>query len=525
MAFSIGRTCTVAAVYCCVSILIAYASNRRRRSSNDYLNATRSLPTWIASISFLACNCGALEVLGLSGIAFRYGVQAFHFYWIGAIPAMIFFSFVVIPAYVESGARSMPEFLGQRFGPKVRLLNAVAILISTVLYAGISLYALAEVTHIASDWPFLWAIFIFGSIVLAYVLIGGFRATVYNEVLQFLFMSAGLLPLLYFTREANLHGFANVGQYWHVWRATPIASTKSQVDLIGVVLGLGGAISFSYWCTDYGLIQRALAAPDLESARRVPLIAGFGKLLFATVVVVPVLLMNGHIQAWPAGGALDETAPALIKTLYGPRLAGIGITALIAGLLNGLAANVSAFSSLWTGEIYRPFLSPHRAESHYIRIGRVASVCCVGIGFLVALWTRSFENLSAFVLLIFSLFVVPFFAVLLIGLTSRRVTAASAIGGAVVGILTGAAAQIVFAERWIPSGSRLSANFYSAIFSFAAAALICSAPQLLSRKTRLSKPQQDTPVTKSIQLTASPMVWCLAGALLVVCLIANVLWW
>jgi solute:Na+ symporter, SSS family len=524
LAFSIVVTFTIVSLYCCVSICIAYASARFHRSSNDYLNATGALPTWVASISFLACNCGALEVLGLSGIAFRYGVQAFHFYWIGAIPALIFLSFVMIPAYLQSGARSMPEYFGQRFGPKVRLLNAFAILIASALYTGISLYGLAEVTHITMNWPFLLAILVFGSIVLAYVLIGGFRATVYNEVLQFLFMLAGLLPLLYFSHKAHYGGFIHAGQYWHMWRETPIVSSTSQLDLVGVLVGLGGVISFSYWCTDYGLVQRALTARDLESARKVPLIAGFGKLLFAIVVVVPVILMSGHIQAKP-GAALDETSPALIATLYGRRLLGVGIAALIAGLLNSLAANISAFSSLWTGEIYRPFLSSERPESHYRNVGRVASISCVAIGIFVALWTRSFENLSAFVLLIFSLFVIPFFAVLLSGVISRRTTATSAVAGAGAGILAGGGIQLAFAERWLPSGSRLSANFHSAIVSFAAAALVCNAGHLLSLLRRSPIQPVNIDAMRPTRPKASITVWCLAGTLLVVCVVANVLWW
>ena len=509
MVFSLSLTLTIIAAYCCVSILIAYASNPQDGSSNDYLNATRSLPTWVASISFLACNCGALDVLGLSGIALRYGVQAFHFYWIGAIPALIFFSLVMVPAFVESGARSLPEYLGQRFGPKMRLLNAVAILISTALYTGISLYALAEVTRIASNWPFLLSIVLFGSIVLAYVLTGGFRATVYNEVLQFLFMVAGLLPLLYFSHRVQAGKFMHAGQYWHVWRATPPISAMTQLDLVGVVLGLGGVISFSYWCTDYGLVQRALAARDLESARRVPLYAGFGKMLIAFVIVVPVILMSGHLHSRP-GTAMDETAPLLIATLYGPRLIGLGIAALIAGLLNSLAANISAFSSLWTGEIYRPFINRHRTESHYRNVGRAASVCCVSIGILVAYWTRSFENLSAFVLLIFSLFVAPFFAVLLTGFISKQTTTRSAIGGAIAGVLAGGGIQLAFAERWLPSGSRLSANFYSAIVSFAAAALICNAPQLLSRNAPSPHRPQHIPAPHPAQPSISMTVWGLA---------------
>jgi SSS family solute:Na+ symporter len=374
------------------------------------------------------------------------------------------------------------------------------------------------------NWPFLLAILVFGSIVLAYVLIGGFRATVYNEVLQFLFMFAGLLPLLYFSHKAHYGGLLHTGQYWHLWRQTPTVSSTSQLDLVGVLVGLGGVISFSYWCTDYGLVQRALTARDLESARKVPLIAGFGKLLFAIVVVVPVLLMSGHIQYKP-GTALDETSPALIATLYGRRLLGVGIAALIAGLLNSLAANISAFASLWTGEIYRPFLSSHRKESHYRNVGRVASVFCVATGILVALWTRSFENLSAFVLLIFSLFVIPFFAVLLTGLISRKASASSAIAGAGAGIVAGGSIQLALAERWLPSGSRLSANFYSAIVSFAAAALVCNAPHLLTLLGRSPITTPNINATKPTQPKASITVWCLAGTLLVVCVVANILWW
>lgn len=524
LTFTFKLTSTIIAIYFCLSIVIAYASRRQGRSSNDFLNATRSLPTWVAAMSFLACNCGALDVLGLSGIALRYGVQAFHFYWIGAIPALIFMSFVMIPVYVKSSARSVPEYLGQRFGPRLRLLNAASVLVSTALYVGISLYALAEVTDIAFGWSFFSTVVLFGSVVLAYVLTGGFRATVYNEILQFLYMFAGLLPLLYFTHKVSGVCLLHAGQYWHVWSATPVVSSKAQVDLIGVVAGLGGVVSFSYWCTDYGLVQRALTARNLEAARKVPLLAGFGKILFSFVIVVPVVLMSGQLHK-RFGMALDETIPTLIATMYGPRLVGVGITALMAGLLNSLASNISAFSSLWTGEIYRPFLNPHRTESHYRNVGRAASVCSVAIGIVVALWTRNFENLSALVLLIFSLFIAPFFAVLLTGSLSRRTTMGNAIGGALAGFVAGGGIQFAYAERWLTSGSRLSANLYSAIVSFAAAVIVCNAPALLWRRRRMTRHQQEISPIKPTRQKPSVAVWCLAGALLITCVAANGFWW
>jgi SSS family solute:Na+ symporter len=511
----------VISTYVGVSVVLAWASRTRWEESNDYLNATGSLPTWIASISFLATNCGALEILGLSGIAFRYGVQAFHFYWIGAIPAMIFVSFVILPVYVRSGVHSVPEYLGQRFGPSVRLLNAFTILISTAVYAGISLYALAEVMHMAASWSFLAGISTFASIVLAYVLIGGFRATVYNEVLQFLFMFAGLVPLLYLTR--NIHPEEG-GEYWHVWHATPIYSGTQQLDLIAVLVGLGAVIGTSYWCTDFALVQRALTARTLEGARRVPLFAGFGKLVFSFIVVTPVVLMRGHLHH-SSDAALDETSPSLISTLYGPRIFAVGIVALMAGLLNSLAGNVSAFAALWTQEIYRPFVRRGRSESHYLVVGRVASVSCIAIGISAAFATRAFENLSAFVLLIFSLFVVPFFAVVLMGVLSRQGSTANALAGATAGIVTGGLAQLAFAKAWLPSGSKLEANFYAAIFSFSAAAIVCNLPVARLPGTGMTEENVVLPTINWAREKPSPTLWCLGGILLGACLLANVLWW
>jgi len=506
-------------VYLCASIGLALLPSRRRRTANDYLNATGSLPTWIASLSFLASNCGALEVLGLSGIALRYGVQAFHFYWIGAIPAMIFVSFVVIPVYVRSGVRSVPEYLGQRFGASVRFLNACTILISTALYAGISLYALAEVMHSAAGWPFIAGVGTFASIVLAYVLIGGFRATVYNEVLQFLLMFVGLFPLLYLTRSLPTAVRTQTGEYWHAWQGTPFVSNTQQLDLIAVVVGLGVIISFSYWCTDFGLVQRALTARSLESARLVPVFAGFGKLLFGFIVVVPVVMMSGRLHI-PVGTALDETVPTLIAVLYGPKLLCVGIAALIAGLLNSLSGNTSAFASVWVEELYRTLLCPARPESHYVVVGRVASVALIAIGVAAAFATRSFENLSAFVLLIFSLFVVPFFAVVLTGMVSRRASMWNALGGATAGILSGGLAQVAFGRGWLPAGSKLEANFYAAIVSFVAAMLVCNLR--FSRGTTSLAP---APTSFAALVKPSALLVCLAGVLLGVCLILNILWW
>ena len=495
---------------------------RAQGTANDFLNASRSLPTWIASVSFLACNCGALEILGLSGIAARYGVQAFQFYWIGAIPALIFVSVIILPNYIQSGVTSVPDYLGKRFGSGIRLLNSSATLISTALYGGISLYGLAEVMHVAAQWPFVLGVFTFSPIVLIYVAIGGVRATVYNEVLQFLFTLAGLAPLLYLTRDLRVRATLPT-EYWHLWRATPLFSSARQVDCVGVVVGLGLVISFSYWCTDFALMQRALTARTLESARRVPLIAGFGKLLVSFMVVFPVLAMEAHMDAhsWFSTGPLDETAPSLISTLFSPNLVWVGIAALMAGLLNTLASNVSAFTSIWTEEIYRPFLRPRCSESHYIIIGRIASIACIFLSIGGSFATQRFESLSEFVLLLFSLFVVPFFAVILTGVTSQRGTSRSACWGASAGIITGAIVHLAYEEGWLRLGSQLNASFYGAIASFSVAFALCN----LSAMGRPEHRGSTTDVIPWREIRSSPMLWSLGIALLATCLLLNVLWW
>jgi SSS family solute:Na+ symporter len=345
----------------------------------------------VASLSFLACNCGALEVVGLSGITARYGVQAFHFYWVGAIPAMVFMGLVLLPVYESNEVRSVPEYLGKRFGQGTRLLQACSLLVSTALFAGLCLYMVAQVMQVAAGWSLPVGAGVFAAVVLVYVLRGGFRATVYNEILQFVLMVAGMAPLLYFTHKHRPEAAAAIGQRWHVWQATPVLSGSSSVDLVGVVIGLGFVVSFSYWCTDFVLVQRALSATSLETARRVPIIAGFGKLVFSMLVVLPVLYADGSARI--AAGALDRTMPEMIVTLYGPKLFWLGIAALIAGLVNGFASNVAAFSAVWTQEIYRPVLRPGRSERHYIAIGRVAYAMCVMLSLGTAYLTLHFDGL------------------------------------------------------------------------------------------------------------------------------------
>lgn len=511
----------IAAYFAC-TLLIAIRSFRKQRTSNDFLNETGNLPTWVATLSFLAANCGALEIVGLCGVAARYGVQAFHFYWIGAIPAMIFVSFVVLPVYQRSGVRSVPEYLERRFGRRLRLLNATALLGSTCLTAGISLYALAVTLHVFTGWTFATCALVAAGVAMTNVLTGGLRGTMRTEILHFFIMVAGLLPMLYLSLHRGGYQAWSWSTRVHLWRATPLLSTKAPVDLIGVVVGLGVVIGFSYWCTDFLLMQRALTARSDKAARQVPLYAGFGKLLFSFLVVMPVLLAG---QSLPSAvtGALDQTAAMLMRSLYDPRFLALGILALVASLMTGLGGNIAAFAALWTQEIYRSALRPHRTEEHYILVGRVASAICIMLSLGGAYATLYFESLAEFMLAIFSLTLVPFFAVVITGVVSRRATSSAAFAGALCGIVMGGLTQVAYHAHWLHSGSELNANFHTAIVSFAAAFIVCVAGSRM--KTAERRPlHAGTGYAEAAIFPASKMLYVLAALLLSCCVAFNILW-
>jgi solute:Na+ symporter, SSS family len=503
--------------------LVTIRFTRHQNTANGFMNATGSLPTWVATVSFLAANCGALEIVGLSGIAARYGVQAFHFYWIGAIPAMVFVSFVMLPIYQKSGVRSVPEYLERRFGRRVSLLNAFSLLASTCLTAGISLYALSEILHVFGGWTFTTCALVSALVVMTNVWIGGFRATVRTEILHFFVMLIGLVPMLYL----SVHLSASRAEIWttqcHLWRMTPLSSTHSPVDLVGVIFGLGIVVSFSYWCTDFLLLQRALAARTTEAARRVPLYAGFGKLLFSFIVVLPVVLAGRSIKA-SGSGALDQTSPVLMQLLYSPKYLPLGILALVAALMTSLGGNVSAFASLWTQEIYRRSLRPNQSEQHYILIGRLASVLCLSLSLVSAYATLHFESLSEFMLVIFSLTVVPFFAVVVIGAFSRRRSSTGALTGVLCGIAAGGSAQIAYRMHWLHAGSDLSANFYTALVSFSTALIVSIAGNLLFSDGRQLLSDHQVDFNTRFVRPPSMALYVVAGLLLACCALLNVIW-
>ena len=510
-------------IYFAVTVAIGWFSRRARSSANSFLNATRSLSLPVVSLSYLAANCGALDILGLNAAAAQYGVQAFHFYWIGAIPAMIFLSLWVMPVYRRSGIRSVPEFFEQRYGPDVRLLNACVVAITRLLLGGINLYAMAQVLEAILGLPFLSGVLLSAGVVLASVLLGGIRATMYNSIFQLGLMLAGLLPLvLHYAKGRASLPFADHGLRVHVWAATPLYSTSSTLDAIGVVIGLGFVLSFGYWCTDFVLMQRAFTARTDTGARLVPVWSGFGKLFFSMIGVLPGLAAVAAIPGLGKSVRYDQALPLLMRMTYGPVMLGLGLTALVAGLMSGLAANISAFSALWTQDIYRRSIRTHESENHYLWMGRLAYLLAAIVGGVTSYSTILFGDLMEHVQLLFSIFASPFWAIFLLGILSRRVDARGATAGFMSGACTGIAHVAAFGFGWIHYGSVMNMTFHGAIYSFTTALIV----GLLASKGTSDERQRGIMVLDpSVAFgDGTLLIWCLSVLLLSAAVALNVYW-
>jgi SSS family solute:Na+ symporter len=452
-------------------LLVGWFTRRKSRSANDYLNASRALPLWIVSIAFLAVNCGALEVLGLSAMAAEFGVQAFQFYWIGAIPGIVFLALWMMPVYFKSDIRSIPDFLRLRYGEGVQIVNATSHALLMVMLAGISLYAMGQTLHAIFGLHFAVSITLTSVVVSTYVLLGGLRATIYNEVLQLIVMLIGLLPLFVQTYRSGLVASRTAGMVGHLWTAMPNASNASAFDKVGTVIGLGFVLGFSYWGTDFVLIQRALASRTSREARMVPILAGLGKLAFSFLVVLPGLASRTLVPHIGTTVRFDEALPSLMRTFYGPVMLGFGLTALASSLLSSLAANLSGFTAVWTQDIYRKWLRPDRNERHYKVMGYWATVFAIFSSMAFSSVSYYFTNLMEHIQLLFSLFSAPFLAIFLLGMISKRITARGVLIGFISGMVASACHEMLILIHYLHYGGIMNANFHGAIYGFAFAAL------------------------------------------------------
>lgn len=440
---------SIIGVYFTFVLGIGYFIKKGIKNSHDFLATSKSVPLWITSLAFISANLGAQEVMGMAASGAKYGMMTAHFYWIGAIPAMLFLGIFMMPFYYGSKARSVPEYLKLRFDEKTRAFNAVSFAIMTVFSSGISLYALAILLESLLGWSFETSIVLSSGVVMMYIFMGGLTSAIYNEVFQFFLIILGIAPIV-FIGIVHLGGWSAFLSHLpsvmvHSWQY--MSSTENNpmgVDSWNIVMGLGFVLSFGYWCTDFLVVQRAMVAKNLSSARRTPLIASVPKMLLPFIVVLPGLIAMSLIHSGSSFKLplkpdhqinYDMTLPALLSHFFPSGLLGLGLTALIASFMSGMAGNVTAFNSVWTYDIYQAYFKKTAPDAHYLKVGRITTVCGILFSIGTAYLTRSFNNLNDLLQLICGFVNAPLFATFFLGMFWKRTTGHGAFWGLIGGTL------------------------------------------------------------------------------------------
>ncbi|MBL7727145.1 MAG: sodium:solute symporter family protein [Dinghuibacter sp.] len=440
----------VIAVYFLFVITIGYVLKKRIKTGNDFLMSNRSIPLWITSLAFISANLGAQEVLGMAANGVKYGLYTVHFYWLGAALAMIFLGIYMMPFYYGSRARSVPEYLALRFDEKTRSFNAITFAVMTVFSSGVSLYALAMLLNVVLGWNFDVSIFLAAGIVLVYTFLGGLTSAVYNEVLQFFLIVLGIAPLVFIglDKAGGWEGIVkNVeSAKLHLWKGMGSASTNPMgVDAFSLVFGLGFVLAFGYWCTDFLVVQRAMISRNLNEAQRTPIIASVPKIIMPAIVIMPGIILlalqsqfSGYELPTNASGQTDYNMalPVLLSKLYPNGILGVGITALIASFMSGMAGNVTAFNTVFTFDIYQSHIKKNASEKHYLYVGKATTVVGILISIATAYIARSFNSIMDLLQLVFSFINAPLFATFFLGMFWKRATA----NGAFWGLISGTAA-------------------------------------------------------------------------------------
>ena len=522
--FSLGTIdWAIILIYFIFVLGIGWALRSYMKDSKAFLEAGRSLPAWVTGLAFISANLGALEVIGMAASGAKYGMMTFHFYFIGAIPAMIFLAIFMMPFYYGSKARSVPEYLKLRFDEKTRGFNAFAFAIMTVFSSGISMYALALLAQVIMplhiDWNILgihigefdFYLMVSAVIVLVYMVLGGLTSAIYNEVLQFFLIVIGFAPLVFIGLK-EIGGWegirANLPEnMMHTWKLTGSSGANPMgVEWFGVAMGLGFVLSFGYWTTNFLVVQRAMAAGSMSAARKTPLIGALPKMLLPILVVVPgmiavALSSMGDLEIpLKAGTALkdfDKVIPVLLMRYMPVGVLGVGLTALMASFMSGMAGNVSAFNTVFTYDIYQSYIRPDKSDHHYLKVGRWTTVVGVLISIMTAYVAKSFNNVMDFLQLIFAFVNAPLFAAFLLGMFWKRTTGHAAFWGLIGGTIAAAVNHGIS----LPAGStvgvkggyfglvhtypsEMAQNFWTAIYAFSTALILTFVITVLTKKLK-----------------------------------------
>lgn len=481
----------VLAAYFLIVLAMGIRLSGRVRTSEEFFLSGRSLPVWITGIAYLSANLGSLELMGFVANGAKYGVFTSQLYWIGCVPAMIFAGLVMTPLFYRNRIRSIPEYLRLRFDERTRTLNAAGFAVLTILTSGINLYGLAIVFRALFHWPVNFSIIAAAGTVLCYVTWGGLRASVYTEVLQFVLIVVGLFPLAIIAYRAA-GGFAGLRAHMpddmlHAWR--PVLHSQGTPyggGLFSVIVGLGFVVSFAYWSTDFLVMQRALAAKDMESAKKTPLLAAFGKAFFPVLTVIPglaaVVLIPNEIR-----GNYNLTLPLMILHFYPVGLLGLGITALMASFMAGMAGNVTAFNTVWTYDLYQTHIAPGRSDRHYLVVGRLATIVGVLISVGAAYMALQFDNIFEYWALLSSIFIGTGFATFFLGIFVPWVNARGAFWGMLTGYMVAIANYVLFRKGILHYGSMMEMDFLGGTWGFIANGVVTCVGSLAGKQKSRSE--------------------------------------
>ncbi len=512
---------------------------RYASTSNDFFMAGREMSAWVAGLSFLSANLGALELMGWAASAYQYGILAAHFYWIAAFPSMVFLGLIMMPFYYISKTHSVPGYLRLRYGEATRALSGISFAVMTLLMSGINMYAMALVMKVVLGWNIHFSIWVSSLTVAVYVALGGLYSAIFNEVLQFflIWLGALVIPILGLIEVGGWSGLTvriqermHSSDYVHLWSTLGTFSGNPMgVHWTGIVFGLGGAIAFGYWTTDFLVVQRAMAAKDLRAAQMAPIIASYFKMIVPLIVILPGLLALGVLpyrlvpetSMRPGLHSYNEVLPLMLAHYAGPGLLGLGITALIAGFMSGMAGNVSAFVTVWTYDIYQPYIKKDGTDAHYVRIGRWCTILGVFLSIATAYFVTQFKSIMDYMQALVSFFIAPLFGTVIMGMVWKRTTAKGGFWGLLAG--TGSSVAMYAAVkahpaylRYIalsPDAKDMAENLYRALWSW----MICMLVTIVVSLFTTARPENELagvvwgctefPAAEPVALWKRPIFW------------------
>jgi len=501
----------IIAIYFAAVLGIGFYLKNYAKSGEDFFVAGREMTAWVAGLAFISANLGSLELMGWAGNAYQYGILAAHWYWVGAIPAMLFLAIIMMPFYYICKTHSVPGYLQLRYGHATSGLSAITFAVMTILMSGVNMYAMAVVMQVILGWNFTFSVWVSSLTVGIYVALGGLYSAIFNEVVQFflIWLGALLIPILGLVETggwsgmvARIHHNFPGQDFTHMWGPMLHPSQNPMgVQWFAIVFGLGAVLSMGYWTTDFLVVQRVIAAKDIRSAKMAPVIGAFFKMAVPFIVILPGLLglavlpfhlyPDNVVAAHPAQHLhkFDQVLPLMMARYLGPGLLGLGITALIAGFMSGMAGNISAFATVWTYDIYRPFIKKDATDKHYVNMGRWCTIVGLFISIAAAYVVTHFGSLMDYVQALFSFFIAPLFGTVIIGMLWKRATKAAGFWGLLAGIST--AVGIFFTIRFHPnsvswfcfySGAKpLAQQMWQALWAFVAVVVVSGAVTMVTK--------------------------------------------